>query len=333
MFGKRGVYMYIKNKFLVVLLGLFVLLSLVGCSSKKLKESDPNVSVTATSSEESKINDNNIVRQEKIDTKKYQLEYDKEQEKLEKERIAKEEAEKKKQEDAKAKEQEIAKNNSQNNASISGSGGQNQVGQGTPVSNLKAAQNSEQLIVITKTNASAYSALCSVYEKNNGEWKYVLKDVRAVTGNNGISYNRREGDKTTPAGIFTISQAFGIANNPGTSLPYRVVQGDDWWAGDSEHPETYNTWQKSPSNGWRESESERLIDYEIYKYAFVIDFNTQRTPYKGSAIFFHIAPYSGRGTAGCVGVGEGDLVKILKWINPSKNPKIIICRDGELGNF
>jgi len=65
----------------------------------------------------------------------------------------------------------------------------------------------------------------------------------------------------------------------------------------------------------------------------VIDFNTQRTPYKGSAIFFHIAPYSGRGTAGCVGVGEGDLVKILKWINPSKNPKIIICRDGELGNF
>lgn len=72
-----------------------MLLSLVGCSSQKLKESDPNVSVTATSSEESKINDNNIVRQEKIDTKKYQLEYDKEQEKLEKERIAKEEAEKK----------------------------------------------------------------------------------------------------------------------------------------------------------------------------------------------------------------------------------------------
>ena len=114
--------MYIKNKFLVVLLGLFMLLSLVGCSSQKLKEGDPNVSVTATSSEESKINDNNIVRQEKIDTKKYQLEYDKEQEKLEKERIAKEEAEKKKQEDAKAKEQEIAKNNSQNITSASGNG-------------------------------------------------------------------------------------------------------------------------------------------------------------------------------------------------------------------
>ncbi|WP_286906915.1 L,D-transpeptidase family protein [Clostridium sp. UBA1652] len=326
--------MYIRKKFIVVVSGLFLLSSLVSCSNDKINESKSNVSVTATTVEESKINDNNIVRQEKIDMKKYQLEYDKEQDKLEKERIAKEEAEKKVQEDAKAKEQEIAKNNSQNNASASGNGGaQNQVTQGTPVSNLKAAQNSEQLIVITKTSASAYSALCNVYEKNNSEWKYVLKDVRAVTGLNGISYNRREGDRTTPAGIFTISQAFGKANNPGTSLPYRVVQGDDWWAGDSEHPETYNTWQKSPSTGWRESESERLIDYEIYKYAFVIDFNTQRTPYKGSAMFFHVAPYSGGGTYGCVGVGEGDLVKILKWINPSKNPKIIICRDGELGNF
>lgn len=324
--------MYIRKRFLVVLLGLFMFLSLTSCSSPKVNESESRVSVTTTTVEENKVNDINIARQEKAEIKKYELEYKREQDKLEKERIAKEEAEKKAQEEAKAKENEAAKQNSivSNNSSNVSS---NQAAQGTPVSNLRAAQNSEQLIVVTKTSASAYSALCSVYEKTNGEWKYVLKDIRAVTGNKGISYNRREGDGTTPAGIFNISQAFGKANNPGTSLPYRVVQADDWWAGDSEHPDTYNTWQKSPSSGWRESESEHLIDYEIYKYAFVIDFNTQRTPYKGSAIFFHIAPYSGRGTAGCVGVGEGDLVKILKWLNPSKNPKIIISRDGELGNF
>lgn len=203
----------------------------------------------------------------------------------------------------------------------------------TPVSNLKVAKSSEQLIVITTKNTSSYSAVCNVYEKVNGEWKYVWKSLYAVTGLKGVSYNRHEGDNTTPAGVFTLTQAFGIAGNPGTKMPYRVVQSDDWWAGDSQDPKTYNTWQKAPSTGWRESESEHLIDVPIYKYAMVIDFNTERTPYKGSAIFFHIAPYSGRGTAGCVGIKENDLVNVLRWINPSKNPKIIICPEWDLNKF
>ena len=138
-----------------------------------------------------------------------------------------------------------------------------------PVSKLKAGAASQQLIVITNKNITSYKAVCNVYEKVNGQWKYVWKDLYAVTGKNGMSYNRHEGDKTSPAGIFTLTQAFGIAGNPGTKLPYRVVQEDDWWAGDSLDPATYNTWQKAPSTGWRESESEHLIDVPLYKYAMV----------------------------------------------------------------
>lgn len=202
-----------------------------------------------------------------------------------------------------------------------------------PVSKLKAGAYSQQLIVITNKSISSYIAVCNVYEKIDGQWKYVWKNLYAVTGKNGMSYNRHEGDKTSPAGIFTITQAFGIAANPGTKMPYRVVQEDDWWAGDSLHPATYNTWQKAPSTGWRESESEHLIDIPLYKYAMVIDFNTARIPYIGSAIFFHIAPYSGGGTAGCIGVKESDLVKLMKWIDPKKNPKIIICPEADLNKF
>lgn len=317
-----------KNKrFLVLMLGLFMLLGVVGCSNKKLENNIP-ITTSIENEEESKINDIKLIQEEKREMKKIQLEENKKLKEL-----AKQEEERKIQEEKEKQEkQENSSSNSNKSNQPSNNNSQPNI-QNVPVSNLQISNNSEQLIVITKTSNSSYSALCSVYEKVNGEWKYVWKNLRAVTGNNGISYNRREGDRTTPAGVFTISQAFGKANNPGTKLPYRVVQQDDWWAGDSQHPESYNTWQKSPSNGWRESESEHLIDYDLYKYAFVIDFNTSRTPYNGSAIFFHIAPYSGRGTAGCVGVNESDLVNILKWINPSKNPKIIICNEGELGNF
>lgn len=202
-----------------------------------------------------------------------------------------------------------------------------------PVSKLKAGANSEQLIVITNKTITSCKAVCNVYEKVNGQWKYVWKDLYAVTGIKGMSYNRHEGDMTSPAGIFTLTQAFGIAANPGTKMPYRIVQGDDWWAGDSLNPATYNTWQKAPSTGWRESESEHLIDIPVYKYAMIIDFNTERIPYKGSAIFFHIAPYTGGGTAGCIGLKESDLVGILKWINPAMNPKIIICPEADLSKF
>lgn len=202
-----------------------------------------------------------------------------------------------------------------------------------PVSKLKAGAYSQQLIVITNKSITSYRAACNVYEKVDGQWKYVWKNLNAVTGINGMSYNRHEGDKTSLAGIFTITQAFGIAANPGTKMPYRVVREDDWWAGDSLDPATYNTWQKAPSTGWRESESEHLIDIPLYKYAMAIDFNTARIPYKGAGIFFHIAPYSGGGTLGCIGVKESDLVRIMKWIDPKKNPKIIICPEADLSKF
>ena len=64
----------------------------------------------------------------------------------------------------------------------------------------------------------------------------------------------------------------------------------------------------------------------LYKYAAVIDFNygANKILGKGSGIFFHIAPPGGGGTAGCIAVTEDHLVKILKWMDPSKNPCIML---------
>lgn len=81
-------------------------------------------------------------------------------------------------------------------------------------------------------------------------------------------------------------------------------------------------------NGRWKSE-EHLTDYQnAYKYVLVIDYN--RWPGvsgKSSAIFMHVDV--GIPTWGCVAVPESKLVKILNWLNPAANPKIMLAMNYE----
>jgi L,D-peptidoglycan transpeptidase YkuD (ErfK/YbiS/YcfS/YnhG family) len=66
----------------------------------------------------------------------------------------------------------------------------------------------------------------------------------------------------------------------------------------------------------------------LYKWGIVIEYNTQPViPGKGSAIFLHIWRQPGVATAGCVAMGEEQLVGLLQWLNPVKHPVIILGDD------
>lgn len=134
--------------------------------------------------------------------------------------------------------------------------------------------------------------------------------------------NKREGDGCTPTGIYSISEAFGIKGNPGTSLSYRVLDGSEYWVDDS-NSQYYNTMQFGEPNGrWNSAEHLSSIG-TAYNYSIVVDYN-RWSPIagKGSAIFLHVG--TGGPTAGCVSISESGMVDTLNWINPSSNPKIII---------
>jgi L,D-peptidoglycan transpeptidase YkuD (ErfK/YbiS/YcfS/YnhG family) len=57
-----------------------------------------------------------------------------------------------------------------------------------------------------------------------------------------------------------------------------------------------------------------------YDHGAVIGYNTARTPGLGSAIFLHIN--IGTPTAGCVTLPGGELLKVLRWLNPAASPRI-----------
>jgi len=187
------------------------------------------------------------------------------------------------------------------------------------ISQLQAAATHDRLIVVL---AAKSSAKLWAYEKKNGAWAEYLH-VNGFVGRSGISSDKREGDGTTPAGLYNLRRAFGIAEDPGSLLPYHQLKPDDVWV-DDPASRYYNTMVKSDvlDRDWHSAEdlSKEVI---AYKYAVVIEYNTDLVAKgAGSAIFLHCA--QGKTTAGCVSVPEEAMIRLLRFIRPGDG--IIIAR-------
>ncbi|MEV0895254.1 L,D-transpeptidase family protein [Actinoplanes sp. NPDC049802] len=206
--------------------------------------------------------------------------------------------------------------------------------------------DARQLIVVTGRGwASSHAELRAYQRGGDGRWRKVFTTMSGRTGYGGWAWAARRVQDTgqTPAGTFTLTRAFGVRADPGTRLPYRKVDGNDYWVGDNRDAATYNLFQPSASaqRTWRKSRAERLAAYPVqYAHAVVIDFNrpggvrwdATRRQYvaartadtrRGSAIFLHA---SGKGaTAGCVSVRRADMVRLLRWLDPAKRPRIVMA--------
>jgi L,D-peptidoglycan transpeptidase YkuD (ErfK/YbiS/YcfS/YnhG family) len=62
------------------------------------------------------------------------------------------------------------------------------------------------------------------------------------------------------------------------------------------------------------------MDVPGYDYGAVIGYNTARTPGLGSAIFLHVS--IGAATAGCITLPATELVRVLRWLDPARAPRI-----------
>lgn len=193
---------------------------------------------------------------------------------------------------------------------------------------LKTVGSNSQLILVTTNGYNTSKATIQTFERDsNGKWNLVL-NTNGYVGKYGLTRDMSEGGKKAPIGKFSIGTAFGQVGNPGTRLPWRNITGDDVWV-DDPNSSLYNTWQsRSATQGqWNSAEN---MTHPLYKYGFLINYNTERIPNKGSAIFFHIGTSY---TLGCTATSESNVISILKWLDPSKNPVIIQTPVQELGSF
>ncbi|MGY2063994.1 L,D-transpeptidase family protein [Blastococcus sp. SYSU DS0619] len=181
---------------------------------------------------------------------------------------------------------------------------------------------SRQVVTVVAPSSRSTSAQLTAWELGPAGWTPVLGPVTARIGSSGVGA-ASETSTRTPAGTYTLTEAFGRAGNPGTALPYRVVDGDDWWVSDVQSPR-YNQYAECARGtcDFAEAASENLADELAYAHAVVIDYNGAGTPGAGSAFFLHLS--NGAPTAGCVAVDAGSLTALLRWLDPAARPLIAI---------
>lgn len=179
------------------------------------------------------------------------------------------------------------------------------------------------VVTVSVAAASSTHGLLQVWKRQgNGTYRSAYGPTTAWVGAQGVG-GTREGLARTPAGVFGLSEAFGTAANPGTALPYRRVDGNDWWVSDV-NSAAYNTYRRcAPGTcGFDEAAGERLA-VPAYAHATVINYN--RNPVRkgaGSAFFLHVS--NGKPTAGCVAIGVSHLQRVLRLLTPADRPVISI---------
>lgn len=201
------------------------------------------------------------------------------------------------------------------------------------VNTLKTAEQTDQLLIAVGNPENPAKTTLSFYQKDETGILQQIFSVEAVSGMKGISYDKKEGDMCTPAGVYSFTMAFGIKEDPGSILPYRKVVNGDHFVDDGSS-RYYNRYvnEFEVEKDWNSSEN-LIRQAPHYNYALVLDYNSNYTPGKGSAIFLHCPKTANNtGTSGCISIPEDYMRELVRTVNG--NAKIIVAPDEkELGNF
>ena len=152
----------------------------------------------------------------------------------------------------------------------------------------------------------------------------ILEDFtfKCSVGENGLSSKKKEGDKITPRGVFSLGKLYYRADRekkPVTQIPAKIIKKNMVWC-DNPKSKYYNKETKINKN----TKHEKLFrNNSSYNYLIVINYNVEKiVPFKGSAIFIHLTE-DYKKTAGCIALKKKDFLIVLKLIDKNTKIKII----------
>jgi L,D-peptidoglycan transpeptidase YkuD (ErfK/YbiS/YcfS/YnhG family) len=155
----------------------------------------------------------------------------------------------------------------------------------------------------------------------NGTLKFNNKYYNCAIGANGIKQNKKEGDSSTPSGVFSFGSIFyrkdriPFINSSIKSIP---IEKNMFWS-DNPKSKYYNK-----LINFNDKTCEILYkEDKTYDIFLVVNYNTKPIlKHKGSAIFMHIAKGNYEPTKGCIALKKNCLLNILKYLSPKDKIKI-----------
>ena len=200
------------------------------------------------------------------------------------------------------------------------------------IANQISAAAGTQLVTVAVPRRTSTLGELRLWKKSGECWVAVTEPWAAWVGGRGVSPNKREGDRRTPAGLFGFGRTmYGVAPNPGVRYRYHRVVCGDWWVEDP-RSRWYNQFRHAPCGAkppFTVVSDDMSRSPTAYRHLAVIDYNMSPVvPGRGSGIFLHAS--TGRPTLGCVSLPVPQLLRALRWLRPSSRPTIAIGTPADL---
>ena len=144
--------------------------------------------------------------------------------------------------------------------------------------------------------------------------------LRCCIGEKGLNSDKKEGDYSTPKGLFNLRKLYFRKDHvgiPNCKLEKKYIKKDMAWCDDPKH-QKYNEEIKTKNKNLKENLYRK--DHK-YDYLISISYNERKIPGKGSAVFIHLTN-DYKPTAGCIALKKKDFEILLKLID--NNTKIEI---------
>ncbi len=139
--------------------------------------------------------------------------------------------------------------------------------------------------------------------------------LKCSLGKSGLSRNKREGDFTTPKGLFKLGLLYYRKDRVKLTkclIKKKIIKKNMGWCDDSKSRK-YNQEISFP---FRYSAEKLYRKDNIYDILINIKYNHfPIVKNKGSAIFLHLSKKKYKATNGCIGIKKKDFLKILPLIN------------------
>jgi len=173
---------------------------------------------------------------------------------------------------------------------------------------------SEQVVAVYGDGKDSPEATVVFYEKRGSTWERA-HSWPAHNGKRGWTTDHQEGDNRSPVGVFTLSDAGGVREDPGAKLPYTrspAFAAPRWWA------ESY----------WHDFDYVIAIDYNRIKGTSPNDPTRPEGRHKGGSIWLHMD--HGSGTSACVSLSESGMRYLLRTLDPARHPVVVMGDKADL---
>ncbi|MEU6254429.1 hypothetical protein [Streptomyces sp. NPDC047043] len=168
--------------------------------------------------------------------------------------------------------------------------------------------DSRQVVAVYGAGRDSADSTVVLYTKQGSTWDRI-RSWPAHNGKRGWTADHHEGDKRSPIGVFTLTDAGGVLANPGARLPYTrsaSFAAPRWWA----------------ESHWHDFDYVIAIDYNRVKGRPPNDPARPEGAAKGGSIWLHMD--HGSGTSACVSLSKPAMAYLLRAIDPARHPVVVM---------